>query len=348
MPLTIPPRRKHRHLSRFLPASLTALTIIFSASFAVAQDKVNIAVAAINLAHAPVALSVAAPEIFQQHGVTLNVTDLRGASPNCIAALLSKAADLCQVGTTTGTDAIAEGADLVAVAALTGPFAEIILSSSVAAKLQVKTDAPIAERIKALKGLNIVSSAPGSANYTLLDSLMGTVGSSIKDIKFRTLPEVPAMIEAIRHGQIDGAFWVTGSLAPILLDGTGVRWISLSRGDVETYQNLPFVTVFARRDWATQNSDLVKRIHAGYADAIGRLRSQPEQSSKLIKDRYFPDLDQALWNDGYEAGRRAFLDSARVSRTAWQDFLAVQAKSSQKDYGRAAFDKAVLPGAQAR
>ncbi|MCP8939934.1 ABC transporter substrate-binding protein [Alsobacter sp. SYSU M60028] len=325
-----------------------AAAALLSAPSARAQDKVNLAVAAINLAHAPAALAVAAPEIFARHGVALNVTDLRGASPNCIAALVSKAADLCQVGTTTGTDAIAEGADLVAVAALAGPFAEIILSSAAAAKLPVKADAPIAERIKALKGLNLVSSAPGSANYTMLDSLMGTVGSSIKDIRFRTLPEVPAMIEAIRHGQIDGAFWVTGSLAPNLVDGTGVRWISLSRGDVETYQNLPFVTVFARRDWAAQNADLVKRIHAGYADAIARLKNEPAQSSKLVKDRYFPDLDQALWNDGYEAGRRAFLDGARVSRTAWQDSLAMQAKSSQKDYSRAAFDKVVLPEAQAK
>lgn len=348
MPFGISDCRKPSRLARVLWACVVAAAALLAAPASRAQDKVNLAVAAINLAHAPAALAVAAPDIFARHGVVLNVTDLRGASPNCIAALLSKAADLCQVGTTTGTDAIAEGADLVAVAALAGPFAEIVLSTAAAAKLPVKADAPIAERIKALKGLNLVSSAPGSANYTLLDSMMGTVGSSIKDIRFRTLPEVPAMIEAIRHGQIDGAFWVTGSLAPNLVDGTGVRWISLSRGDVETYQNLPFVTVFARRDWATQNADLVKRIHEGYADAIGRLKNEPERSSKLVKDRYFPDLDQALWNDGYEAGRRAFLDGARVSQASWQNFLAIQAKSSQKDYGKAAFDKVVLPEAQAR
>lgn len=331
--------------------TLSALAVAAGLSLsgpARAEDEVRIAAAAINVAHSAVALAAAKPEVFGKHGIKVAVNDLRGASPNCIAALISKAADLCQVGTTTGTDAIAEGADLVAVAVLTGPVAEIVLSKKAADQLSVKADGPIAERVAAMKGLNIVTSAPGSANYTILDSLMGTVGSSITDIRYRTLADVPAMIEAIRNQQIDGAFWVIGSLAPVVKDGTGVRWISLARGDVEQYLGLPFTSVFARRDWAEQNPDLVKRIHDSYADAIAELKNNPEASSKLIREKFFPDLAPELWNDGYEQGRLSFLDGAKVSAQSWQAFLDLQKKTSGKDYTAAAFDKAVLPAARAQ
>lgn len=323
-----------------------AVALAAGTGVARAEDEVRIAAAAINVAHSAVALAAAKPEIFGKHGIKVTVNDLRGASPNCIAALLSKAADLCQVGTTTGTDAIAEGGDLVAVAVVTGPIAEIVLSKTVADKLSVKADAPIAERVAALKGLNLVSSAPGSANYTLLDSLMGTVGSSISDIRYRTLAEVPAMIEGIRNNGIDGALWVIGSLALVIHDGTGVRWISLARGDVEQYLGLPFVTVFARRDWAEKNPDLVKRVHAAYADAIAELKNNPDRSSKLIKDKYFPDLAPELWKDGFDQGRLSLLDGAKVSAASWQAFLDLQKKTSGKNYAAAAFDKVLIPDAR--
>lgn len=137
---------------------------LLSASPAAAEDNVRIGAAAINVVHSAVALGAAKPDIIGRHGISLQVNDLRGASPNCIAALPSGAADLCQVGTPTGTD-------LVAVAVLTGPVAEIVLSKKAVDTLQVKPDAPVDERVKAMKGLNIGTSAPGSANYTILDSL---------------------------------------------------------------------------------------------------------------------------------------------------------------------------------
>lgn len=336
------PFKSYRQLVNILAAAL-----LCGVSSAQAADTVRVAAAAINIAHGPIALAAAEPSIFADQGLALELTDLRGQSPNCIAALLSKAADLCQVGTTTGTDAIAEGADLVAVAAITGPNAEVILSSASAAKLGVAADAPVAERIRALKGLNLVTSAPGSAIYTLTDAMLQTEDMSIADVKYRTLAEVPAMIEAIRNEQIDGAVWVIGSLAQLLVKGKGVRWISLARGDVEAYGGLPFVTVFARRDWAEANPELVSRIHAAYAEAVRRLKEDPETSSRLIKDKYFPDMAQALWDDGYAQAREAFLSGAKTDAKAWGRFLELQATSSHKDYGPAAFDRVVVGAAKA-
>jgi NitT/TauT family transport system substrate-binding protein len=322
-----------------------ALSVAASASHA--QDKVRVAAAAINIAHAPIALGAADPSVFAAHGIEVEVTDLRGAAPNCIAALISEAVEVCQVGTTTGTDAIAEGADLVALAIATGPNGEFVLSSKAVAGLNVKADAPVAERIKALAGLSMVTSAPGSAYYTMWDSMMQTVGLTISDVRYRTLADVQAMIEGIRNEQIDGALWTVGSLSPVVLEGKGVRWISFARGDVEDFQGLPFITAFARKAWVEQNADIARRIHAAYAEANQRLRDRPEESAELIRKKYFPDLDPAIWSDGYNQAVPTFIQGANVNAAAWQRFLDIQKSSSGKDYSRAAFENVVLEAARA-
>ncbi|MBX3528991.1 MAG: ABC transporter substrate-binding protein [Rhizobiaceae bacterium] len=312
-----------------------------------AQDKVRVAAAAINIAHAPIALAAADPSVFGAHGIDVEVTDLRGAAPNCIAALISEAVEICQVGTPTGTDAIAEGADLVAVAIATGPNGEFVLSSKTVAGLPVKVDGPVAERIKALAGLSMVTSAPGSAYYTMFDSMMQTVGLGISDVRYRTLADVQAMIEGIRNEQFDGALWTVGSLSPVVVEGKGVRWISFARGDVEDFQGLPFITAFARKAWVEQNPDVAKRIHDAYAEANLRLRDRPEESAELIRAKFFPDLDAAFWNDGYTQAVPTFIQGAGVNAAAWQRFLDIQKSSSGKDYSRAAFENVVLEAARA-
>ena len=324
----------------------TVATIVIQ-NTAQAADKLRIATASTSLAHGPLGLAAADPSIFGAQNITIEVTDLRGNSANCIAALLSKGADLCQVGTPTGTDAIAEGAELKAVAVLTGPINELFISAKAAAGTGVNPTAPVEQRIKALKGMRLVTAAPGTAHYLTLMSTLQKVGLSMSDISFRTLGDVPAMIESIRNGQIDGALWTIGSLGPLLKDNSGVRWISMARGDIDEFRTLPYVTVYARTEWVEANPDLAKRIHEGYAEAIRRLKNEPEKSSKLFKDKFFPDLDQALWDDGYAQVRAAYLDGAKTTAKSWQQSLDMQKIGTGKDYKDAAFEMIVIPEARA-
>jgi ABC-type nitrate/sulfonate/bicarbonate transport system substrate-binding protein len=340
-------QRTNRTVVRVSAAVAFFAVTLGSLGAAHALDKLHIATASTSLAHGPLGLAVADPSIFAGQNIAIDITDLRGNSANCIAALLSKAADLCQVGTPTGVDAIAEGAKLKAVAVLTGPINELFISSKAAAATGVSPTAPVEQRIKALKGMRLVTSAPGTAHYLTLMGTLKKVGLSMSDISFRTLGDVPAMIESIRNGQIDGALWTIGSLGPLLKDNSGVRWISMARGDIDEFKTLPYVTVYARTDWVEANPDLVKRLHAGYAEAIRRLKSDPEKSSALFKAKFFPDLDQALWDDGYAQVRAAYLDGAKTTAKSWQQSLDMQKVGTGKDYKDAAFEMVVIPDARA-
>src|SRR5262249_14404682 len=156
---------------RVLAAGVFAAAAI-AASPTFAQQTVKYGVAAISMSHAPAMMAAVAPEIFAKHGVKMELTDFRGNSPNCTTAAITGAVDTCQTGTTTGTDAIVEGANMKGIAVIIGPISEIILSAKTVAKLNVSPTAPLADRVRALKGLRIVSSGPGTAHYVTLDAML--------------------------------------------------------------------------------------------------------------------------------------------------------------------------------
>lgn len=283
------------------------------------------------------------PEIFGAHGIALELVDLRGSSVNCLTALISASVDVCQVGTTTGMDAIAEGAPLKAVAVVSGPTNEVILSAKTADTLGVAPDAPVADRLRALAGLRIASAPPGSAHHTTLAYMLGTVGLSVADLQFQPLVDTVAMMESIRHDQLDGALWSAGDLGGLLSDNSGIRWPSIPRGDVPELATLPYVTAYVRADWAEENPDLAEAVHNGLADAIARIDRDDGTMTEAIRAEYFPELDRALWEDGIAEARKAAFENAQATKAGWDMLLELQAASTGKDYGAVAFETVVLP-----
>lgn len=331
-----------------LLAAVAALGILGAAPVA-AQQVVKYGVAAISMSHAPAMMATVAPEIFAKHGIRMDLTDFRGNSQNCLTAMITGSVETCQTGTTTGTDAIAEGAKINGIAVVIGPISEIVLSAKTVARLGgVSPTSPLADRLRALKGLRIVSSGPGTAHYVTLDAMLKKSGSSLAELKFRTLGDTIAMMESIRNDQIDGAMWTVGTLAGVLADKSGVRWINVAGGDVPEFRGVPYVTTYAQTAWVEKNPDLANRVHAGLADAIAAMKREPAKYSRLLKEKYFPQMAQGLWDESYNQGVPSLLDGARAPRAGWQYFLQLQAENTKKDYSKAAWELALIPAAQAK
>lgn len=338
----------HAHSKRGISLiAAAAFGLVAMAGTALAADVVRYGVAGISANHAPALLGVAKPDIYAKHDITVEITDLRGNSANCIAALLANSIDVCQVGSPTGVDAIVEGAPLKAIAVTAGPVSELVLSKKTVDRLGIAANAPVKDRIAALKGLRIVSAAPGSAHYITLDRILREADIKIGDVQYRTLGDVKAMMESIRNDQIDGAMWGIGGLSGVLADGSGVRWISLAGGDVPELKSVPYVTVYATNDWIEKNPALVERLHAGLADAIAFIKSDTEAAGAAVKAKYFEALDEALWRDGFQQAAGSFLDGAKVSRAGWDLLLKLQADSTGKNYSPANYEAVILPIARA-
>lgn len=321
------------------PALATGLALMMAAPAMAEPAKIRWG----NSSSASLALStvemVALDEELQaKHDIDVDITNFQGNSVNCIAALVGDAVDICQVGITTGLHAIAEGAELKAIAALGGQVMEIVVSKTAAERAGITPQTPLDDKIKALKGMQIVGAGPGTPTYILLDEIMKRVGLTVvDDLRFRTLTDTLAMNEGIRSGQVDGALWSPGGLAPVLSDGSGVRVISLAAGDIPEMSNIALTAVFAKKGWIDGNPDVAQRAKAALVEAVARLRADPEGYSAAYKQAQLPDLPAAMWQEVLTQNLPAFFGDMTGTQEGWDFWIEQMASEGKENADRASF-----------
>lgn len=336
----------HRGLRRLSRAILACAAVALAAP-AAAQVQLKIGNSSNTLNAGPLLLATTAPEIFGSRGIKMELVDFRGSAANCVTGVISRAVDMCMVGHATANDAVAEGAPLRVLAVTTLTMSELFLSAKTVDRLGVSPQASAHDRLRALKGLRIVSSGPGSTHWTYLSAMLRGVNMTIKDVNFTTLVDPIAMMQGIRNNQIDGAVWSVGSLGGLLSDKSGVRWLSTTRGDAPELNGVPFIGIYALAAFVDKNPDIVAKTHAAMVDAIDRIKKDPATSSRLIKAKYYPDLDQRVWDDAFANASPAFIDGAKVTKAGWDKGIALQAANTGKNYANAAYEKLILPQARA-
>ena len=334
-----------------LKAALCVLAVAgaIGAGSASAQTTVKYGVAALTVSYAPTLLGGAVPETYAKHGIALDITDFRGNTNNCVAAVISGAVEVCQVGASSMSDAIAEGGDFKILAMTTGPLGEFVLSAKAVSRMTgVTATSPLNDKLRAMKGLRIVTSGAGTPHYLAMEAALGRVGMNVGDLKFRTLVDPVAIMEGIRNDQIDGALWTVGGLSQVLTDKSGVRWVNMAAGEVPEVNPLPYVVTMGLTSWIAKNPQTVTRLRAAMSEAVELINKEPAKYSAAIKAKYFPSLDQAIWDDSFKLVMPSFFKGATAPRAGWDYMLKMQAATTKKDYAKAAYERALIPEAQVR
>lgn len=270
-------------------------------------------------------------ELQKKHGVKIEITDFRGNSANCMAALIADAVDVCQTGITTGLSAIAEGGEFKSFATFGGQVQQIVVNKNAAAKAKIDPSEPVNNRIAKLKGMQIVGSGPGTPNYLILNVILERGGISINDVRFRTLVDITAMNEGVRNGQIDSTFWSVGGMAPVLGDGSGVLVLSMARGDIPELKDIPLTAVFTKTAWLDKNKAAAKAAKEAMKEALAKLRADPEKYSVAYKQSVMPDLDPKIWRDVIAENAPAYFSDLNGSEAGW-NFWIEPMKTENKPY----------------
>lgn len=334
-----------------LNAALCMLAVAgaIGAGSASAQTTVKYGVAALTVSYAPTLLGGAVPETYAKHGIALDITDFRGNTNNCVAAVISGAVEVCQVGASSMSDAIAEGGDFKIIALTTGPLGEFVLSAKAVSRMSgVTATSPLNDKLRAMKGLRIVTSGAGTPHYLAMEAALGRVGMNVGDLKFRTLVDPVAIMEGIRNDQIDGALWTVGGLSQVIADKSGVRWVNMAAGEVPEVNPLPYVVTMGLTSWIAKNPQTVTRLRAAMSEAVELINKEPAKYAAAIKAKYFPSLDQAIWDDSFKLVMPSFFKGATAPRAGWDYMLKMQAATTKKDYTKAAYERALIPEAQVR
>lgn len=209
-------------------------------------------------------------------------------------------ADIAIVGSTGVVPGVAARRDMVTVAVITkGPTTQITLRNDVIERLGITPDAPIRDRITALRGLSIALPQPGSTTDVAVRQAMKLYGlDPDQDVTIRPITEPAALVTAMREGQVDGfAFSAPTSVQPVA-EGYASVWVSLS--DIPEMAQLPWIDVVTSKTFLENNREVVKRFLRALVKAAADLETDPEAAKARIKEKYFPQLDLDVFDLAFE------------------------------------------------
>lgn len=324
-----------------------ALGAALAAAPALAQDDVlpvrwGVAVNA-SLSHMLAPALELDEEIQARHGIDFTTVDFGGNVTNCIAAVLSDLADVCQNGITVGMNAIAQGGDFKGFMQQIGQITEITLSTATMERLGIAADAPIADRIAALRGLRVAGPGPGTSNHYLMDAILQEGGMTIEDVEYQPLADLAALNASLANDRIDAAIWSVGGLSPSQSDGTGVRFISLANNDIPFLRSVPNVAVYADSAWVAENRELLRRVQAAFVDVVAELQADPLGYAAAYKEAWLPELDQTAWEEDLPQVVAAFIPDVEGTQEGWDFWVSRLDAASEDDFSRAYYDQAFVP-----
>ena len=229
----------------------------------------------------------------------LKVKTLQATGPAILSALLAGNADIGSNTPSTIT-AAARGQYLQTIVTFSKQFpADIIVSSKAMAAAHIAPSAPIASRIKALKGMKIGITSVGSTFDAMFRYVLPKYGlTPDRDVTLVPLGSASAETAALKTGAIDGYIDAAPSPQQAQADGLGQILISFNNGDV------PEMAGYVEGYEATTaiintNPKAVQAFVNSIAQALKFIHDFPEKAT-AIAAKANPNLTSDIFTRAYK------------------------------------------------
>ena len=341
----------HFNLSRrtFVGAAAGAAGSVLLGSEAFAQSagalrKVKVMSSLPTLTSAATYL-IQARKFDQARGLSMEILQTGGSSSLQIDGVISKNADFGCPGSGTALDAIREGADIKILGAFANNQIALVISNEHMKKSGVSASAPIADRIRALKGATIATNPVGATYYMMFRSILKQYGvDPDKDVRLVGIQESSAMISGIQQGRFDAICSASGIVEQAVALKAGVVWFSGARGDFPGAESNMVIVLIARSETCEKDPALCNAMRAAFTDALTAINDEHTASGALLKAQYFPKFDPEIWNMVWEGAKAAYPRKMIFPREAYNFWIENDPKGAAS-FKNVDYKKIVYPAA---
>ena len=292
--------------------ALLAASLLVS-SPAMSNDSVKVALPTHDLLYAPLYLASEAG-LFSDAKLDVELILFKGGPP-AMSALLSNAVQFCACASTTPLRAKAQGTDVMVVGTLVGQYAlNVVVQDAVAKRLNLTDATPIAERLRALKGLTIAATSPGSGTELGLRFLYNLAGLAETDLTTVFLGGNAPMIASFSQGRIDGFITSTPATDIAVARYKGFTLVDMIHGQVKELEGYPYIVLAARQSFLKGNKDVTVRFMRAVAAAQQMIAKEPERAGKLVR-KLFPDMSDDIFELSWKSSAAMYPDNP-VTKTS--------------------------------
>lgn len=258
---------------------------------------------------------------WKDQGLDVKILNISGVG--AANAVLAGSVDFANTTGSAATRAAAHGQYMLAVAnTLDNVQIEIVLAKNFAEKAHVSANDPIQKRLQALKGARIAVDAPNSIVHGYVRYAARKAGlDPDRDITIAPM-QPPAMMQALRTGQIDG-FAMSRPWTSMARREGAVSLASSPAGDFPELNPFPYNLFVTRPDFCQSKPSVCRKMLAGLQKSLNYMHDHPQETLALLSKRFDktePDLLKDALN-GTLAGTPRSPEVKEVSFVHAQDYL---------------------------
>jgi NitT/TauT family transport system substrate-binding protein len=269
-----------------------------------------------------------------KHGLDVELLQMGGSSTLMIDAVVSGNASFGLPGVITVLQAIRAGADLMVLGAFSNNQIAAVISKTAMAKTGLTEKSPIADKIKAMKGL-IIGTNPQGATYTqMFEGYLKKQGiDPTKDVRMVYITDTMALVSGIDQGRYDAIVSASSIVEQAVSLGSANMWFAGGTGEIPGSETEMVAVVIARRETVEKSPDLVKAFLATMQDGLDALNTNREAMNAILYKEYFNKMDPAVWKMVMDSTTKGFPTSMKFTKAMYDGWTAIDPKGpdSYKD-----------------
>jgi NitT/TauT family transport system substrate-binding protein len=309
--------------------------------------KVTLQLTVPTLTHAA-ALTMVAKHYDRAHGIAVDMNTGGQTASLLVDIVIAGQAEFSGPGINTVLAAIRAGADLKIIGAVTNNQLAMVINNNTMKKLGVSPSAPIADRMRALKGLTIATNPVGGTYWPLLRTFLRQYGlDPDKDVKLVGVNDSNAMISGIEQGRFDAIATGSGVPEQAIALNTGTLWFSAARGDIPGAENMMISAIIVRGDTIEKHRADVDAFRAAMQDALNDVRNDHAATGRMLYKTYFPKLNPVVWDIVWNNATAAYPSTFVFPRAAFDYWVANDPKGADSyknvDYKNVTYGPAQAP-----
>ena len=292
-----------------------------------------------------VQLTMLAKQLDKAHGIGVDMQAGGTSSTITVDAVINGQADFGSPGTADAMQAIRAGAPLRIIAAVCNNLQTMVINNNTLKRIGVSPEAPIADRVHALKGLTVATGAVGSTHYQILRAYLKQYGvDPDKDLRLVGLGETSALISGLEQGRFDAIAYASGVVELSVVSNVGTVWISGPRGEISKTDDVKTCVIIAHADTVEKRRADVDALRAALADALRAVNEDHAATGAILRPAYFPKLDQKVWDLAWNSATKSYPTSLVYSRAAFDYWVQNDSKGDDSykgvDYAKVTYGPA--------
>lgn len=283
--------------AKFFAVLLAAGLSLGTTTTAQAQvDQGTLAVPAFSLTFAPIYVAEG-KGYWKELGLDLKLPLIPGIGAT--NAVLAGSVDFASTSAASHTRAVARGQKLVAIAnTLEMVQLELVISKALADKMKISSSTPLNQRGQALKGARIAVDAPNTIvhGYVRYAAKMAGLNPD-RDVNVSPM-QPPAMLQALKSGQIDGFSMSRPWTSTARRDLGAVTLVSNQGGDLPELNPFNYNVIVTRPGVCEDKPTLCRKVLAGLTKAVTLMHQQPAEALAVLAKR-FDKIEPDLLKEGF-------------------------------------------------